>query len=154
MPKSLTRREAERFGFDPDPRRRPETGLGRQTAPAVHAYLHTARAKETFERLAAAGVDLTSSEAPAEGPAREAAEPHPELTGKRIVLTGTLETSTRPALTEKLESLGAKVTGSVSRHTDLLIAGTKAGSKLEQARRLGVEIWDEARLIEAIGPPA
>ena len=53
---------------------------------------------------------------------------------------------TRPELTEKLEAMGAKVTGSVSKNTDLVIAGESAGSKLDKARDLGVEVWDEARL--------
>ena len=66
--------------------------------------------------------------------------------GLTIVLTGTLEAFTRPELAERLEALGAKVTGSVSSKTDLLIAGESAGSKLTKAESLGIEIWDEARL--------
>jgi DNA ligase (NAD+) len=64
------------------------------------------------------------------------------------VLTGTLAAFERSALTERLESLGAKVTGSVSKKTHLLIAGTDAGSKLDKARELGVPIWDEAELLK------
>jgi DNA ligase (NAD+) len=61
------------------------------------------------------------------------------------VLTGTLERLRPPALKDRLEALGAKVTGSVSKNTDLVIAGEKAGSKLAKAEttRLGVEVWDE-----------
>jgi len=50
-----------------------------------------------------------------------------------------------------LQSLGANVTGSVSKNTDLLIAGQEAGSKLDKANQLGVEVWDEAQLIRALG---
>ncbi len=67
-----------------------------------------------------------------------------------IVLTGALESFTREELTEKLETLGAKVTGSVSSRTDLVIAGSAPGSKADRARELGVEIWDEARLLEEL----
>ena len=72
------------------------------------------------------------------------------FTGKTIVLTGTLENYDRNTLTEKLESLGAKVTGSVSKNTDFVVVGTDAGSKLDKARELGVEVWDEAKLVKAL----
>lgn len=70
------------------------------------------------------------------------------LNGKTFVLTGTLTMLTRDAAKEKLEALGAKIAGSVSKKTDAVIAGDAAGSKLDKARDLGVEIWDEARLLE------
>lgn len=70
--------------------------------------------------------------------------------GKTIVLTGTLEHFTRPELTEKLEAYGAKVSGSVSKNTDFVIAGESAGSKLDKAKKLGVEVWDEKRLIKVL----
>jgi DNA ligase (NAD+) len=70
------------------------------------------------------------------------------LEGKTFVLTGTLTALTRDTAKEKLEALGAKVSGSVSKKTDAVVAGEAAGSKLDKARELGVEIWDEARLLE------
>ena len=69
---------------------------------------------------------------------------------KTIVLTGKLEQLTRTEAKEKIEALGGKVTGSVSKKTDLLIAGADAGSKLARAEQLEVEIWTEAQFIEAI----
>jgi DNA ligase (NAD+) len=62
------------------------------------------------------------------------------------VLTGTLSSLTRDEAKEKLEALGAKVAGSVSKKTSFVVAGEAAGSKLDKANELGVEIWDEARL--------
>ncbi len=68
------------------------------------------------------------------------------LEGKTVVLTGTLASMSRDEAKEKLEALGAKAAGSVSKKTDFIVAGESAGSKLDKARELGVEIWDEARL--------
>jgi DNA ligase (NAD+) len=68
------------------------------------------------------------------------------LDGQTVVLTGTLQSMGREAAKERLEALGAKVAGSVSKKTAVLIAGAEAGSKLDKAQALGVEIWDEQRL--------
>lgn len=67
---------------------------------------------------------------------------------KTIVLTGKLLQLTRPEAKEKIEALGGKVAGSVSKKTDLVIAGEEAGSKLEKATSLGIEIWDEQTLLD------
>ena len=68
--------------------------------------------------------------------------------GQTIVLTGTLSSLTRDEAKDKLEALGAKVAGSVSKKTAFVVAGEAAGSKLDKAEELGVDIWDEARLLE------
>ncbi len=70
------------------------------------------------------------------------------LEGKTVVLTGTLASMSRDAAKEKLEALGAKAAGSVSTKTDFIVAGESAGSKLDKARELGIDVWDEARLLE------
>ena len=63
------------------------------------------------------------------------------------MLTGSLSSMTRDEAKEKLETLGAKVSSSVSKNTDFVVAGEAAGSKLAKAEKLGVEVWDEARLV-------
>ncbi|MBB6573666.1 NAD-dependent DNA ligase LigA [Xanthomonas arboricola] len=73
------------------------------------------------------------------------------LDGQTVVITGTLAALTRDAAKQRLEALGAKVAGSVSRKTAFLVAGEEAGSKLDKAQSLGVEIWDEARLLAFLG---
>ena len=69
------------------------------------------------------------------------------LDGQTVVLTGTLVQLTRDAAKARLEALGAKVAGSVSKKTAFVVAGSEAGSKLDKANELGVEVWDEARLL-------
>jgi DNA ligase (NAD+) len=152
-PKTLSKDEARARGLPEDPKDRPSTELGKDTAPAVHAYLHSAAGRRAFRALAEAGVDLRSKEhAPA--PSRSPGPAASPFAGKTVVLTGTLESFERNALTELLTSLGAKVTGSVSKNTDLVIAGEKAGSKLDKARELGIETWSEAQLLAALPPGA
>jgi DNA ligase (NAD+) len=69
------------------------------------------------------------------------------LEGQTVVLTGTLTGLSRDEAKAQLEALGAKVAGSVSKKTSFVVAGEAAGSKLDKAQELGVEIWDEARLL-------
>jgi DNA ligase (NAD+) len=69
------------------------------------------------------------------------------LEGQTVVLTGTLSALTRDEAKDRLEALGAKVSGSVSKKTAFVVAGEAAGSKLAKAGELGVEVWDEARLL-------
>ena len=77
----------------------------------------------------------------------EVAAPAGPLEGKTVVLTGGLAAMSRDEAGEKLEALGAKVAGSVSKKTHLVVAGEAAGSKLAKAQELGIEIWDEAQLL-------
>lgn len=146
-PKSLKREEAVALGFAEDAASRPETGLGKDTAPAVYEYLHSGAAARTFRELRELGVDLSSHEFTDVKIVGASVGP---FAGRTVVLTGTLESSDRPAMAARLEKLGAKVTGSVSKNTDLVIAGPGAGSKLEKARELGIEVWDEERLLREL----
>ena len=72
------------------------------------------------------------------------------MDGQTIVLTGTLTSLSRDEAKERLEALGAKVAGSVSKKTSFVVAGEAAGSKLDKAQELGVDVWDEARLLELL----
>jgi DNA ligase (NAD+) len=90
------------------------------------------------ERLRERGVN------PVSGRATETGGPRP-LDGLTVVLTGALSRP-RPEVAARLEALGARVTGSVSKNTDLLVAGSDAGSKLDTARKLGVDVVDETAL--------
>ena len=72
------------------------------------------------------------------------------FTGKTIVLTGKLSQLTRNEAKDKIESLGGNVSGSVSKKTDLVIAGEEAGSKLKKAEELGIDVWNEERLVEEL----
>ena len=96
--------------------------------------------REAIAELRAAGVVWEDS-----APQRKSEGP---LTGKTVVLTGTLTSLTRDEAKDKLEALGAKVSGSVSKKTSFVVAGNEAGSKLDKAQELGVEVWDEAQLLK------
>lgn len=138
------RQRKEKFGLAEKIANPRETGLGEDTAPAVYAYLHSRPALRTFEELKAVGVDLSSHDYRAEASSAAASLP---LGGKTFVITGTLESFGREELGAKLEELGAKVSGSVSKKTSVVVAGESPGSKLDKARELGIEVWDEARLL-------
>ena len=113
-------------------------GLGIVIAESLKTYFATAGAQKLLIELKTVGLNLTYL---GKKTASDAA-----LTGMTIVLTGKLANLTRSQAKEKLQSLGANVAGSVSKKTSLVIAGSDAGSKLEKAKTLGIEIKDEAWL--------
>ena len=83
-----------------------------------------------------------------------AAETTSPLAGKTFVLTGTLSSLDRNTAKDRLQALGAKVAGSVSAKTDVVVAGAEAGSKLTKAEQLGVPVWDEAQLLALLAEHA
>lgn len=116
-------------------------GIGEIIAVGVEAYFRDPAARRLIEKLRAAGVNFTEPGQVAAGGS---------LSGKTVVLTGTLPTLTRTRATEIVEEAGGRVTNSVSRSTSFLVAGEDAGSKLEKAKSLGVEIIDEKKLLDLI----
>jgi DNA ligase (NAD+) len=117
-------------------------GVGPTIAEAVEDYFKTPVNRKLIERLTRAGLNLTEEKAVKGGGA---------LAGKTYVITGTLPNLSRQAATDLIEQAGGRVTGSVSRKTDALVAGADAGSKLDKAKELGVEVIDEAELLRRVG---
>ena len=112
--------------------------LGMVVSESLKSYFAQEGSKRLLQELKEAGVNLAYL---GEKVAADAA-----LSGMTVVLTGKLERLTRSEAKAKLESLGAKVTGSVSKKTDLVVAGSDAGSKLTKAQELGIQVEDEAWL--------
>lgn len=116
-------------------------GIGRTIAEAVAEFFADARTTRLVERLRKAGVNFTEPDVvDSEGP----------FAGLNVVLTGTLPTLSRKEAGQLIEKAGGRVTGSVTKQTNLVVAGEDAGSKLEKAKELGVEVIDEAELLRRV----
>ena len=111
--------------------------IGPVVAASVRSFADEPHNRAVVAKLAAAGVNMASQQ-----PAVAAAAPGP-LAGKTFVLTGTLQQLTREEATAAIEAAGGKVSGSVSRKTSYLVVGADAGSKLDKARELGVQLLSE-----------
>jgi DNA ligase (NAD+) len=112
--------------------------IGPKIAESIREFAALPQSKILVERLRAAGLNFTE--------AAQAAASQP-LAGKIFVLTGTLPTYSREEATALIEKAGGKVTSSVSKKTDYVVAGEKAGSKLDKARQLGIPVLSEADLL-------
>jgi DNA ligase (NAD+) len=123
-------------------------GVGPVIAKKVVDFFADERHREELSRLRELGVRWPRTQ-----PRRTAAREGP-LAGKTFVLTGTLPTLSRSEASERIEAAGGKVTGSVSKKTDYVVAGEAAGSKLAKAQELGVAVLDEAGLRELLEPPS
>jgi DNA ligase (NAD+) len=118
--------------------------VGPIVAQSVASFFGEGHNREVIEQLRAAGVHWKEG-AP---PKKASAGP---FTGKIVVLTGTLAAMSRDEAKDRIESLGGKVTGSVSKKTDYVVAGDEAGSKLDRARELGVAVLDEDQFFKLLG---
>ncbi len=116
--------------------------IGEVIAASVHEWLAGSYGRRVIRGLVDAGVvlDLPAGERPVEGP----------LTGKTLVVTGTLERFSRQEAEEAIRRAGGRASGSVSKKTDYVVAGAEAGSKLEKARKLGVAVVDEAEFVRLL----
>lgn len=118
-------------------------GMGDIIAESVVAFFALPQARELIEEFRRNGVNLAYK-----GQRREEVAATESIwNGKTIVLTGKFTQFTRPEATEKIESLGGKVVGSVSKKTDWIVAGDDAGSKLKKAQELGIPVWTEEEMI-------
>jgi DNA ligase (NAD+) len=118
--------------------------VGPVVAESIAAFIREPHNREVIEQLRAVGVHWKEGErarAPQAGP----------FAGKIVVLTGTLGTMTRDEAKERIEAAGGKVTGSVSKKTDYVVAGAEAGSKLDRAQELGVRVLDEGEFRALLG---
>ncbi len=118
--------------------------VGPVIAKSVYQYLHDAHGRSTIAELKRVGVNM---EAPVS--AKQAA--HGPLAGKTLVVTGTLATYGRDEIEELITQLGGRAASSVSKNTDYVVAGAKAGSKLDKAQALGVQVLSEAEFDKLIG---
>lgn len=120
--------------------------IGSKMADSIVTYFENEEVHELLSELQDRGVNMEYK-----GPRPVSiADSHSFFAGKTVVLTGKYEQLSRNEAKDKLEALGAKVAGSVSKKTDLVIAGEDAGSKLTKAQELGIEIWDEGRMMEEL----
>lgn len=119
--------------------------IGDKMADSVIAYFENEDVQQLIDKLKAAGVNMEFT-----GKKVEVSQIDSIFAGKTVVLTGKLTQLTRNEAKAQLEALGATVSGSVSKKTDLVIAGEDAGSKLAKAEQLDIDVWDEARLIEQL----
>jgi len=120
--------------------------VGPIVAQCLRQFFDEPHNLEVIEQLRAAGVAWHDGE--------PSAQTVSAVAGKVFVLTGTLPSLTRDAAKAMLEAAGGKVTGSVSKKTDFVVAGAEAGSKLEKARLLGVKVIDEEQLLAILAGPA
>jgi len=118
--------------------------VGPIVAESIASFFREKHNREVIEQLRAAGVTWKEG-----APAPRAAASGP-FAGKIVVLTGTLAAMSRDEAKERIEALGGKVTGSVSKKTDYVVAGTEAGSKLDKANELGVQVLDEEQFLKLI----
>jgi DNA ligase (NAD+) len=117
--------------------------IGPTIAASVHAWCREPWSQQLMARLTAAGVRVAEDAEPAADGA---------LTGAVVVLTGSFPTLSRTEATAIVERAGGKVTSSVSKKTSFVVAGEEAGSKLEKAQSLGIEVIDEAELLRRAAP--
>lgn len=121
--------------------------IGSKMAQSINDYFSQDEVKELISTFKTVGVNTEYKGIQVENINMDSL-----FAGKTVVLTGKLEQMTRSEAKKQLEALGAKVAGSVSKSTNLVIAGEAAGSKLDAARKLNIEIWDEERMIKELQP--
>ncbi len=120
-------------------------GVGAVVAESVHKFFHSNAGRHIIQELRDVGVSMADTRRKAAGGGEA------PLAGKSIVVTGTLPTLGRKEIEELIRDMGGQATSSVSRKTSFVVAGEEAGSKLDKAKSLGVEVIDEAEFLKRIG---
>lgn len=120
--------------------------IGDKVAESITTYFSNEDVLEVLRKLELYGLNLTYK-----GQSRQDVPTEGVFAGKTVVLTGKLYDMTRGDAKKKIEAFGGKVTGSVSKNTDIVVAGEAAGSKLARAEELEITVWNEVQLIEALG---
>lgn len=121
-------------------------GIGPVMAESIHDYFHSEAGRKTIEELGELGLKLTQ-----DAPPKKSQASGGDLTGKTVVVTGTLSRYGREEIEELIRQLGGKAAGSVSKGTSFIVAGEKAGSKLDKARTLGIPVLTEDDFDRMIG---
>ena len=121
--------------------------IGEAIARSVHDFFHGKAGLHTIREFKEIGLDPKMEIIPPAAGGKDL-----PLSGKTIVVTGSLEQFTRPQIEEMIVKLGGRASGSVSKKTSFLVAGTEAGSKLDKAKALGVEVLSESAFLERLGP--
>ena len=116
--------------------------IGPIVAESIHQFFSLKETKKMLEKLQRGGVVFPSM--------KQATESRATFAGKIFVLTGGLDAMTRDEAKRQIEDLGGRVTGSVSKKTDVVVAGTDAGSKLDKANELGITVWDELTFLDEL----
>jgi DNA ligase (NAD+) len=124
-------------------------GVGPVVAASIAAFMSEEHNRSTIERLREAGVNMEESGAD-EAPSPRSGN-NKFFAGKKFVFTGELASMPRAEAEKLAESLGAKTSGSVSKKTDVVVAGMNAGGKYDKAVGLGIEVWDEGTFLERAG---
>jgi len=119
--------------------------IGEKMADSVVQYFSEEKVRKLLNDLRELGINMTYT-----GPKKQAQMIDTPFADKVVVLTGKMESFSRSEAKERIEALGGKVTGSVSKKTDIVIAGVAAGSKYDQAQELGITIWNEEQLSAAL----
>jgi DNA ligase (NAD+) len=120
-------------------------GIGDVVAESVYHFFHSAAGKKTIEQLRESGVKLAEARKPS------VKQSDSVLGGKTVVVTGSLTHFDRKGIEDLIHQLGGKATGSVTKKTDLVVAGDKAGSKLDKAKQLGIQVLSEQEFLQMIG---
>jgi DNA ligase (NAD+) len=118
--------------------------IGPIIAKSIHEFLHSNHGSQIIDDLQSQGVNMTA-------PKRAKAAVEGPLSGKTLVVTGTLGKYSRDEIEGLIEELGGRAASSVSKKTDYLVAGAEAGSKLDKAKKLGVKVISEGEFAKLVG---